>query len=99
MRCSPSWSGWCTSGTGGSAASGFTAPRREAVSSGNRRANLGQGFGRTAIYAGPRLEPGEFVTGPAIIEETFTTIAVHPGWQAVLDDAGDYSLSVLDQTP
>jgi N-methylhydantoinase A len=80
-------------------ASGFTAPRREAASSGNRRANLGEGFGRTAIYAGPRLEPGEFVTGPAIIEETFTTIAVHPGWQAVLDDAGDYSLSVLGQTP
>jgi N-methylhydantoinase A len=75
-------------------ASGFTAPRREAAPSGNRRANLGEGFGRTAIYAGPRLEPGEFVTGPAIIEETFTTIAVHPGWQAVLDDAGDYSLRV-----
>ena len=32
------------------------------------------------------------MAGPAIIEETFTTIAVYPGWEAILDDAGDYLL-------
>jgi N-methylhydantoinase A len=33
------------------------------------------------------------VTSPAIIEETFTTIVVYPGWEAGLDDAGDYLLT------
>jgi N-methylhydantoinase A len=27
-----------------------------------------------------------------VIEETFTTIAVYPGWEARVDDAGDYLL-------
>jgi N-methylhydantoinase A len=30
--------------------------------------------------------------GPAVIEETFTTIVVYPGWKAQVDDAGDYEL-------
>jgi N-methylhydantoinase A len=30
--------------------------------------------------------------GPSIIEETFTTIVVYPGWTARVDDAGDYEL-------
>jgi N-methylhydantoinase A len=33
------------------------------------------------------------VQGPAIVEETYTTIAVYPGWEARLDDAGDYVLA------
>jgi N-methylhydantoinase A len=73
--------------------SGFTAARREAVASKTRRANLGAGFEETKIFCGPDLEPGHVVASPAIIEETFTTIVVYPGWQAVLDDAGDYLLS------
>ncbi|MFC3214934.1 hypothetical protein [Novosphingobium panipatense] len=32
------------------------------------------------------------VTSPAIIEETFTTIVVYPGWKAQIDRAGDYQL-------
>ena len=58
-----------------------------------RRANLGQGFDETDIYTGPTLEPGDWLSGPAVIEETFTTIAVYPGWQVALDDAGDYVLT------
>ena len=27
-----------------------------------------------------------------MIEETFTTIVVYPGWEARVDDAGDYVL-------
>jgi N-methylhydantoinase A len=57
-----------------------------------RRANLGQGFRDTPIYAGALLAPGHAITGPAIIEETFTTIVVYGGWKAVVDDAGDYEL-------
>ena len=39
------------------------------------------------------LAAGARVAGPAIIEETFTTIVVYPGWQAAVDDAGDYELT------
>jgi N-methylhydantoinase A len=73
--------------------SGFGAARRKASRAAMRRANLGQGFEEASIYAGPSLEPGDWLSGPAIIEETFTTIAVYPGWQAALDDAGDYALT------
>jgi N-methylhydantoinase A len=57
-----------------------------------RRANLGQGFAETPIYKGADLTPGMQAPGPSIIEETFTTIVVYPGWTARVDDAGDYEL-------
>ncbi len=72
---------------------GFDAPTVAAQPAGHRRANLGEGFADTAIYQGSGLRPGHEVAGPAIIEETFTTIVVYPGWTARLDDAGDYELS------
>jgi N-methylhydantoinase A len=72
---------------------GFTAQRQEAAPARTRRANLGQGFQETAIHRGADLRPGQVVTSPAIIEETFTTIVVYPGWEAGLDDAGDYLLT------
>ena len=55
--------------------------------------NLGQGFQETPVYDGPHLEPGDRVNAPGIIEETFTSIVVYPGWQALIDDAGDYVLT------
>jgi N-methylhydantoinase A len=57
-----------------------------------RRANLGKGFAETPIYRGADLAPGSEVASPAIIEESFTTIVVYPGWKARVDDAGDYEL-------
>jgi len=72
--------------------SGFSAPAREATPAGMRRANLGRGLEDTAVHRGPELEPGQRVAAPAVIEETFTTIVVYPGWQATVDDAGDYVL-------
>ncbi|HEY6132169.1 MAG TPA: hydantoinase/oxoprolinase family protein, partial [Halioglobus sp.] len=72
---------------------GFTAPRRTATPVKQRRANLGQGYRATDIYRGSDLQPGHDIPGPAIIEENFTTIVVYPGWNARLDDAGDYELT------
>ena len=57
-----------------------------------RRANLGQGFGDVPVYLGSDLRPGHRVPSPAIIEETFTTIVVYPGWSALVDASGDYEL-------
>ena len=42
---------------------------------------------------GADLAPGYEVTGPAIIQEIFTTIVVYPGWHARVDDADDYELT------
>ncbi len=57
-----------------------------------RPANLGAGFQSTRVYRGVDLRPGAMLSAPAIIEESFTTIAVYPGWRALVDDAGDYIL-------
>lgn len=74
-------------------AAGFTTPRVVATPAKTRRANLGQGFSETPIFFGGDLKPGHEITGPAIIQEVFTTIVVYPGWQARVDDAGDYELT------
>jgi N-methylhydantoinase A len=74
------------------ASAGFTAKAAPAVPAKKRRANLGQGFGEVPIYLGTDLVPGSTIAAPAIIEETFTTIVVYPGWKARVDDAGDYEL-------
>ncbi|HUD28941.1 MAG TPA: hydantoinase/oxoprolinase family protein, partial [Novosphingobium sp.] len=74
------------------AAGGFTASGVAPTANRQRRANLGQGFGEVPIYLGRDLAPGMEVPSPAIIEETFTTIVVYPGWKAQVDDAGDYQL-------
>ncbi len=71
---------------------GTDAKPRQATPKGTRRANLGEGFADTPIYQGPDLAPGDFVEAPGIIEETFTTIVVYPGWTCRVDDAGDYQL-------
>ena len=75
---------------------GATAARRAPAPALVRRANLGRGFEDTAIHRGPALRPGDVVRAPAVIEETFTTIAVYPGWEAVVDDAGDYLLTRVE---
>jgi N-methylhydantoinase A len=72
---------------------GFSARQRAARAAKTRRANLGAGYKDTRVFQGTALAPGHRIAGPAIIEETFTTIVVYPGWTARLDDAGDYELS------
>ena len=71
---------------------GFSQPVVAAKPAKTRRANLGEGYKETGIYRGETLVPGSEVMGPAVIEETFTTIVVYPGWKAIVDDAGDYEL-------
>ncbi|MCK9563916.1 MAG: hydantoinase/oxoprolinase family protein [Bacteroidales bacterium] len=74
-------------------ARGFSAATAPAPVAGTRRANLGDGYRQTDIIRGVDLRPGHEVAGPAIIEETFTTIVVYPGWKAQVDDSGDYELT------
>jgi N-methylhydantoinase A len=75
---------------------GFGAPTVVARATKSRRANLGSGYQQTPIFPGSDLRPGHEVLGPAIIEETFTTIVIYPGWKAHVDDAGDYELTRIN---
>ena len=74
-------------------AQGFNSPVSTPKSAKTRRANLGGGLRETPIFLGSHLTPGNEIVGPAIVEETFTTIVVYPGWKARVDDAGDYELT------
>jgi N-methylhydantoinase A len=72
--------------------SGAASESREPAAASTRRANLGNGFEAVAVHHGPTLRPGDRIASPAIIEETFTTVVVYPGWGARVDEAGDYIL-------
>jgi N-methylhydantoinase A len=66
---------------------------------GARRCWLQGGEQHTAIYDGSRLGAGDVVEGPAIIEDRFSTVVLHPGMQAVLDEADHYALTVGPAVP
>jgi N-methylhydantoinase A len=51
----------------------------------------------TPVYSGPALCPGQVVDGPAVIEEENTTIVLHPGDCAALDEHGMYTISVAEE--
>ena len=61
---------------------------------GRRAAYFGGRFVTTPIYDGPRLRVGQRIVGPAIIEEPFTTIVLHPRQRAGLDRFGNYHIAI-----
>lgn len=48
-----------------------------------------EGIHEAAIYTGELLEPGMRFAGPAVVETRGTTIVVHPGDEAAVDDYGN----------
>ena len=44
-----------------------------------------EGIHRAAVYDGERLEPGMTLTGPAIVEDPWSTVVVHPGNEVRVD--------------
>ena len=58
----------------------------ERACTGRRHVYFDQGFVDTPIFARPRLQPGDRIAGPAIIEEFGSTTVVFPGLQASVDD-------------
>ncbi len=71
---------------------GFTAAARPAEPSGVRRAHLDGAEREVPVYVGRGLAPGHRLTGPALIEEGFTTVVLQSEWEARVDDAGDLRL-------
>lgn len=53
-----------------------------------------EGIHEATIYDGSGLEPGMSFEGPAIIEEEGTTTVVHPGNRTVVDDYGNYVITI-----
>jgi N-methylhydantoinase A len=55
------------------------------------------GIHESDVYEGERLEPGHSFTGPAIVETRGTTIVVHPGNEATVDDYGNIIIALGDE--
>jgi len=54
----------------------------------------GSGWVETVIYDGAHLRPGDSFPGPALIEETTTTVVARPGDVLRVDDSGDFLVEV-----
>jgi N-methylhydantoinase A len=59
-----------------------------------RSAFLGGRFVDAPVYDGERLTFGHRVEGPAIVEERFTSLVLHPGHVAEIDARGNYAVTV-----
>lgn len=64
---------------------------------GSRAVYWGAEFVNTPVYDGSGAGPGFAVTGPALIEEAFTVVAVPPGWHAELSPHASYDLRLQDR--
>src|SRR5438270_203516 len=61
---------------------------------GTRPVHFGHGFVDTPVYDGSALGPGASLQGPALVEEPFTVVVVAPGSSLVLDEHGNYDITV-----
>lgn len=67
----------------------------EAASKGERDVDYAlEGVHRARIYDGARLEPGMEFSGPAVIEDSGTTIVVHPGNRVRVDGFGNVHIAL-----
>ena len=64
----------------------------EAARKDTRTAWFGGAEVATPIYEGGKLEAGNEIAGPAIVEEPTTTLKVDPGWTLKVDEIGSYLL-------
>lgn len=51
-------------------------------------------FEDTPVYDGEELGCGHEIEGPAIVEERFTTLVIHPSQTARIDTAGNYVITI-----
>jgi len=66
------------------------------ASVGDREVYFGGGFVSTSIFRYELLEPGDLVSGPAIIEGDSTTVVVPPGCSGAIDSHRNVRLTGLD---
>jgi N-methylhydantoinase A len=51
--------------------------------------DAGTGYVETPVLSRDRLPPDSTVDGPAVIEEFGSTVPLHPGFTATVDDFGN----------
>ena len=56
-----------------------------------------EGLREAAIYDGAGLEPGMAFAGPAIVEDSGTTVVVHPGNRAEVDGFGNIHIHIANR--
>lgn len=56
-------------------------------------------FRNTPIYNRETLQPGHQLNGPAIINESISTIVVEPGWQAIVTSKNHIVLERVEKLP
>jgi N-methylhydantoinase B len=61
----------------------------ERARTGRRRVTFAAAHEDTPVYWRPDLQPGDTVLGPAVIEEYGSTVPIHPGFAASVDDYGN----------
>ena len=61
---------------------------------GKRRAYFEGRYSTVPVYDGGALRAGNEIKGPAIVEETFTTVVVYPGHRARIDGYGNYRITL-----
>jgi N-methylhydantoinase A/oxoprolinase/acetone carboxylase beta subunit len=61
---------------------------------GSRPVHLGAGFVEATTYDGAALGAGAVVEGPALIEEPYTVVVLAPSDVAVLDEHGNYDITI-----
>jgi N-methylhydantoinase A len=59
-----------------------------------RPAWFGGRFEDTPVYDGDKIGHGHRIEGPAVVEERFTTIVIHPGQVAEVDQHGNYVVTL-----
>jgi N-methylhydantoinase A len=79
------------------AAMGAEAPAVRAQPIGTRKVVFGRGVAATAeVYDRRGLRSGDWLEGPAIVEQLDTTLVLHPGDRARVDAGGNLLIEVAD---
>ena len=72
-----------------------TGAKAEAALKGHRDVDYAlEGIHKAAIYDGAKLEPGMGLKGPAIVEDSGSTIVVHPGNRVEVDGYGNIHIQL-----
>ena len=86
------WVNLRVTGVGAMRAAGARARRAPAATPRDRHAGrvfFGDRWHDTPVYARERLGAGDESTGPAVIEEFGSTLPIHPGFTARVDELGN----------
>jgi N-methylhydantoinase A len=73
--------------------------RVEDARTGTRPVHFGEGFIDVPTYDGALLGPGAHLAGPCLVEEPFTVMVLAAGDVAVLDEHGNYDISIGSTGP